>query len=172
MAEALRRDTPPQAVSASEMLGGGRPGAAHPLRTVLVVEDDRELRTLMVLLVAATGARVSAAPDGGRGLTLFRQLRPDLVITDIGLPQLDGLALCRRIRAEEGGRPTPIIIFSGRERDPEIARVLALGGITFVEKRHSVAGVLRAVGAEAATSAPAPRAFPPLELQASAGWSR
>ena len=117
---------------------GGRGGSA------LIVEDDLDLRSLLVLMVAATGMRVRAAGDGERGLTLFRQVMPDVVVTDIGLPRLGGLDLCRAIRAEEG-RATPIIIFSSADRDAEVEAVLGLGGISFVDKVAGVEGLLRAL---------------------------
>lgn len=113
--------------------------------SVLIVEDSLELRSLLTLLVAGAGVRVRAARDGAEGLQLFRQFMPNVVVTDVTMPRLDGLTLCRCIRGEEGGAPTPIILFTGRDRDAGVEAALALGSVIYVRKRDGVNAVIEAV---------------------------
>ena len=79
----------------------GRPchhEAVAPDQTVVVVEDDPAIADLLDLYLRQAGYRVLQAPTGERGLELVAQHRPVLVVLDIGLPGIDGLEVCRRIR--------------------------------------------------------------------------
>jgi CheY-like chemotaxis protein len=69
---------------------------------VLVVEDQADLRDSLVLLLSVFGCQARAAADGLEGLRLALQWRPDVVISDIGLPGLDGWRLCRLLREAMG----------------------------------------------------------------------
>jgi DNA-binding response OmpR family regulator len=85
------------------------PGAAGP--TVLVVEDDDETRAALTRELTTRGYLVSEAADGKAALRQWEGHRPDVVLLDLGLPDIDGLAVVRRIRREAA---TPIVILSGR----------------------------------------------------------
>src|SRR5690348_4730864 len=65
---------------------------------VLVVDDDGPIRRMLERTLSADGLTVSAVPDGGAALAAVERDAPDLVVLDIGLPGLDGLAVCRRLR--------------------------------------------------------------------------
>jgi CheY-like chemotaxis protein len=135
--------------------------------SAVIVEGDRELRALLTLVVATTGVRTHAAVDGIHGLQLFRQVMPTLVVSDVAAASLDGLALCRRIRHEEPWPPTAIILFTARDRDPDIDAVLALGQVTYVAKREGVGAVIAAI------SRLLPQVRPSLdldELEHLSGW--
>ena len=90
-----------------------RPRPTRPAR-VLVVEDDRETRSALARELAGRGYRVVEAEDGRTALSRWEARRPDVVLLDLGLPDLDGLqGSVRRIRREAA---TPIVILSGRYR--------------------------------------------------------
>ena len=67
-------------------------------RRALVVEDDSDIRGLIVHSLAMQGFNVDSAPTGRQGLELARELQPDIITLDLGLPDLDGIEVCRRIR--------------------------------------------------------------------------
>ena len=79
---------------------------------VLVVDDHPEIRDLMVKILERRGYRVSTASDGHDALTQFALVRPDLVITDLSMPGLNGYQLCRLIR---GISSVPVLIMSAQK---------------------------------------------------------
>ncbi len=113
---------------------------------VLVVEDDPNIADLLDMYLRQAGHRPYLASDGERGLEVFAERAPDLVILDIGLPsQVDGLEVCRRLRS---GSDVPIIMLTAR--DDEIDRVVGfeLGVDDYVTKPFSpreLMGRVRAV---------------------------
>ena len=89
---------------------------------ILCVERDPHVRDLEAYFLTEAGFKVTFAADGLEALELVRTLRPAIVITEILVPKLDGLALCRRLKADEATRGTAVLVFSllaaeGRARD-------------------------------------------------------
>jgi len=103
-------------------------------RTIVVIEDDPNIADLVNLYLREAGFRVLLADTGQRGLDLVDQHRPALVVLDIGLPDLDGFEVCRRIRATSA---LPVLFLTAR--DGEIDRVLGLelGADDYVTKPFS-----------------------------------
>src|SRR5690242_1316383 len=87
---------------------------------ILVVEDTLDTRELLHLYLTGEGFTVITAGDGREGLYLARAEKPDLVITDLNMPHLDGLALVKELRAEPQFKDLPIIVmtaFGKQDRD-------------------------------------------------------
>jgi len=103
-------------------------------RNLVIVEDDPHIADLLDTYLRDAGFRVLQAPTGGRGLELVEQHRPVLVVLDIGLPDLDGFEVCRRIRARSS---VPVLFLTAR--DGEIDRILGLelGADDYVTKPFS-----------------------------------
>jgi DNA-binding response OmpR family regulator len=103
-------------------------------RTVVVVEDDPSIADLIELYLRGAGFRVLQAASGERGLQLIEQHRPAMVLLDIGLPDIDGFEVCRRIRSTNN---LPVLFLTAR--DGEVDRVLGLelGADDYVTKPFS-----------------------------------
>ena len=103
-------------------------------QTVVIVEDDPSISDLVDLYLRQAGFRVLQAPNGERGLELVHQHHPALVILDIGLPGIDGLEVCRRLRATTS---VPVLFLTAR--DGELDRIigLELGADDYVTKPFS-----------------------------------
>jgi len=101
---------------------------------VLVVDDDPHIRQLLVFALEKAGFSAREAEDGEAALASVDQQRPDLVVLDINMPKLDGLEVCRRLRAQSD---IPILFLSSR--DDEIDRILGieLGADDYVVKPFS-----------------------------------
>ena len=84
-----------------------------PLR-ILVVEDHAPLRAQIVALLQGAGWRVEEASDGRLGLQLALEQPPDVLVLDLGLPGLDGLQICQRLR-EQADRPVPVLMLTARD---------------------------------------------------------
>jgi len=124
---------------------------------VLVVDDDPHIRQLLVFALEKAGLAAREAEDGEAALASVAQQRPDLVVLDINMPKLDGLEVCRRLRAQGD---LPILFLSSR--DDEIDRILGieLGADDYVVKPFSPREVTARVQAilRRARSAPPPAA--------------
>jgi two-component system, OmpR family, response regulator len=101
---------------------------------ILIVDDDLHIREVIRVALKRAGMTVSEARDGKEALSRFANDRPDLVVLDIGMPEFDGLDVCREIRKSSD---VPILFLSAR--DDEIDRILGLeiGGDDYVTKPFS-----------------------------------
>jgi len=88
------------------------PSSPDGRTTILVVERDPHIRVLEALFLGDAGYVVVFADDGEAALRQARELRPALVITEILVPRLDGLALCRRLKEDPETRGVMVLIFS------------------------------------------------------------
>ncbi len=93
----------------------------HEENSVLIVNDEPDQLTLMGNLLRKAGYAVLTAEDGVEGLTLARRERPDLVISDVSMPRMNGLAFCREIRADLELKNLPILLVTALQKDTESA---------------------------------------------------
>src|SRR3954452_12469021 len=102
--------------------GGSRPGAAQPggrwgkvaLVRILIIEDDRAIATNLYDFLTGRGHTVDAAGDGVTGLHLAVTQPFDAVVLDLGLPGMDGLKLCEKLR-KEAQVDTPVLMLTARD---------------------------------------------------------
>jgi DNA-binding response OmpR family regulator len=104
-----------------------------PMATcILIIEDDKELSRLLQLDLQRSDYEVAVASNGLEGLRLFHDLKPDLVILDVGLPLMDGMTVCQRIRELSDA---PILMMTAHAvSEEEIAEGLNLGADEFMLK--------------------------------------
>ncbi|WP_041652346.1 response regulator transcription factor [Allomeiothermus silvanus] len=111
---------------------------------VLVVEDEPEIAEILEGYLRRDGYRTERAADGKAALGLYRAAKPDLVLLDIQLPELDGLEVLRRIRADGN---TPVILVTARSEDLDKLLGLELGADDYVTKPFSPREVVARVKA-------------------------
>jgi two-component system cell cycle response regulator DivK len=99
--------------------------SASPAPRLLIVEDDRATREFYSEALAAAGFRIDQAHNGFQALEKAIEIRPDLILTDIAVPGLDGIELCRRIRADPRTCAIPLLAITGHgdRRYPDRARL-------------------------------------------------
>src|SRR6185503_7274882 len=119
-------------------------------RKILIAEDDKKMADLIRLYLEKDHYQVITAYDGEQALALARQRQPDLIVLDLMLPRLDGLAVCRTLRAES---EVPIIMLTARTTEDDKLLGLDLGADDYVTKPFSprellarVRSVLRRAG--------------------------
>ena len=103
-------------------------------KTVLVVEDFEDNRFMMRRLLEMSGYRVVEAVNGREAVDMAVSERPDLILMDLSLPHLDGLAATRRIREHEGLGRVPIVAVSAHDTSDFHAEALAAGCNEYVTK--------------------------------------
>lgn len=103
-------------------------------QTVLIVEDSDDARYFMRLALEDLGYLVLEAEDGGKGVELAAAERPDIILMDLSLPVLDGIAATQKIRACEGLSGTPIIAVTAHQESDFRAGAKAAGFDAYVTK--------------------------------------
>jgi DNA-binding response OmpR family regulator len=113
-------------------------------RLVLVVEDEPAIAEVITLYLTRAGYRVRVETDGLAALEVVRAQRPDAIVLDVGLPGMDGIAVCRRLRSEQDW--TPILFVTAR--DDEVDRVvgLELGADDYITKPFSPRELVARIG--------------------------
>jgi two-component system cell cycle response regulator DivK len=102
--------------------------------TILLIEDNEQNRYLATFLLEQHGYAVVAAGDGQRGIELAQRVTPDLVLLDIQLPQMDGYAVARALRAVPALAGTPIIAVTSYAMVGDREKCLAAGCSGYIEK--------------------------------------
>jgi CheY-like chemotaxis protein len=103
---------------------------------VLVIDDEQGIRSLLDTLLSRKGYDVVLAESGRKGLELFRRERPDVLVLDLKMPEMDGLTVLRQIRSLDP--IIPVIILTGAGTAETEQRVRALGVTEYVEKEFSL----------------------------------
>src|SRR6266704_5161887 len=101
-------------------------GAAQAEARLLVVEDDPNILELLSASLRFAGFSVTPASSGGDAVTAAAEQRPDLIVLDVMLPDLDGFEVVRKLRA--GGTRTPVVFLTARDATDDKIRGLTLGG--------------------------------------------
>lgn len=112
---------------------------------VLLVEDEPQMRRFLRVALEGSGYRYLEAATGGEGLALAIQHRPDAILLDLGLPDMDGRDVCRQIRA---GSRIPIVMLTGRASEMDKVVGLELGADDYITKpfgKHEFLARVRAV---------------------------
>ena len=115
--------------------------------TILVIEDDDAIRATLIDILELNGHGVMHAANGLDGLALARRKRPDVILTDISMPGLDGFELIRELRADETTRPIPIIIISASVEPERMRQGMDLGAEDFIIKPFTEDQVVRSISA-------------------------
>ncbi|OGG95520.1 MAG: hypothetical protein A2527_06730 [Candidatus Lambdaproteobacteria bacterium RIFOXYD2_FULL_50_16] len=106
-------------------------------KTVLVVEDSLTLLKMMALRLRNFGARTFEAADGQQALQMVLEEEIDLVVSDVEMPVLDGLELCRRLKNEPSTRQIPIILLSALDAETDLERGYQAGASSYISKRSN-----------------------------------
>ncbi|MGH1504072.1 MAG: response regulator transcription factor [Acidimicrobiales bacterium] len=105
-------------------------------RHLLIVDDEENLRTMLAAALRHHGFAVTMAADGREGLDAVKSARPDLVLLDVMMPELDGFEVCRRMRTE--GDRTPVLFLTAKDTTADKVRGLTLGGDDYLQKPFSL----------------------------------
>ena len=130
-------------------------------RTILVVDDEPKLVKVVRDYLEYDGYRVVSAGDGREALERFREARPDLVVLDLMLPELDGLEVCRRLRRDSD---IPIIMLTARAEEVDELVGLELGADDYVTKPFSPRALLARIRSVLRRATPADDGEAPLSL--------
>lgn len=114
---------------------------------ILVVEDETDLREVLAYNLRREGFHVAVAADGDTGLRAAREKKPDLILLDLMLPDMDGLEICRRVRQDPNLRGTSIIMVTAKGEEADVVLGLGVGADDYIAKPFSVKEVIARVKA-------------------------
>ena len=103
--------------------------------TILVIDDEVQIRRAIVNALRPLSDRMLEASTGGEGIDLAATARPELIVLDLGLPDMEGAAVCREIRRWSSA---PIVVLSARHAESEKVELLTAGADDYVTKRFSL----------------------------------
>lgn len=103
-------------------------------KQILTVDDSPSMRMLLKAALVAQGYDIEVAEDGVEGLSRMEELRPDLLITDINMPRMDGFELIEAVRARDEFRSVPILVLSTEFSDEKKARAREAGATGWITK--------------------------------------
>ncbi|MGH2514602.1 MAG: response regulator transcription factor [Ktedonobacterales bacterium] len=107
------------------------------MATVLIVDDDPFITRLVRVKVEQLGHTVETAGDGEEGLRKAMEIHPDLILLDLMMPRMNGLEMCRRLRAQPGGRAVPIVMLTARAQERDLEAGFAAGANDYLVKPFS-----------------------------------
>ena len=102
--------------------------------TILVADDEEDLRELVTYRLSRSGYNVIGAEDGQAAFELAAERTPDLMVLDVMMPKLDGYELTRRVRAEAALRSIPVILLTARSQESDIDRGFEVGADDYLKK--------------------------------------
>ena len=118
---------------------------------ILVVDDETNLRHTVSYALRKEGYEIASAEDGEKALELFRSQQPDLVVLDVMLPRMDGLAVCRAIRRESD---VPVIMLTARDTELDTVVGLEVGADDYLTKPFSMVELVARIRAMLRRAAP------------------
>ncbi|MGB2924330.1 MAG: response regulator transcription factor [Limnothrix sp.] len=104
------------------------------MKRVLVVDDDPILRKILQNFLAQKGYQIEVAASGDAALEVWEQYQPDLIVSDVNMPSMDGLEFCRRLRAMPSGQLVPFIFLSGQDELEDRLKGHSSGADDYVTK--------------------------------------
>ena len=125
-------------------------GAAAPL--VLVVEDSDAIRAAFTILLEESGYAVAAAATGAEALRLAERRAPDLVLLDLGLPDMRGLDVARRLKASPATARVPLVALTGRDDETDRGALMAAGCAAYLVKPIDTQQLIRSLPGYIASS--------------------
>jgi DNA-binding response OmpR family regulator len=112
---------------------------------VLIVDDEQSIRLVCRVNLHAAGFETLEAADGAEAIALARSERPDLILLDIMLPNVDGWLVAERLAGDEATREIPVVFLSARSEHDDMRRGYELGGVGFITKPFEAADLAELV---------------------------
>jgi DNA-binding response OmpR family regulator len=114
---------------------------------IVIIDDDRAIAELTSIWVKAAGFNTIIANDGRSGLDAIARCRPDLILLDIRMPEMDGFEVNRQLRQTPGLAEIPVIFLSAHAQETTRQESLAGGGHCFLPKPYEVRNLIAAIRA-------------------------
>lgn len=115
------------------------------MKTILAVDDSGTIRELIDFVLSSAGFRVVLAHDGLDGVAQLGECKPDMIITDMNMPRMDGLGFIEQARALDAGRTVPIVVLTSETDSAKRARAKSFGAADWLTKPFNPIHLLQTV---------------------------
>jgi two-component system, chemotaxis family, chemotaxis protein CheY len=119
-------------------------------KTILTVDDSRTMRQMLYQALAAVGFNVVQAEDGVHGLEVLQGVEPDVIVTDVNMPRMDGLEFIEHVRADAARRAIPILVLTTESDAEKKARARKAGATGWIVKPFDPVKLVDAINRVAA----------------------
>lgn len=117
-----------------------------PTGSVIIADDDADVRELVAAVLSRAGFRTESHADGVAALAAARVNPPHVLVLDVRMPEMGGLEVCRRVKADPALATTPVLLMSSDTTDADIAAGRAAGADDYLNKPFSPKDLVRRVG--------------------------
>jgi twitching motility two-component system response regulator PilG len=114
-------------------------------KKILIVEDEESLLKLESILLTSKGYDVRGVPNGTAALAALAEDKPDLILLDIMLPEIDGFEICRRIKSDPATKAIPVIMLTAKKSREDMARGEQVGADWYITKPFKSAMVIETI---------------------------
>ncbi len=105
--------------------------------SVLVIDDEPQITEIIDTFLTNSGFEVHVSNVATEGLKLARQLKPDVILLDIMMPDVDGYSLCNDLKNDNDTAAIPVVFLTGKDRNDDMGRSFKVGGDMFIKKPFS-----------------------------------
>lgn len=117
------------------------------MKKIFIIEDDEEIKGLLEFNLRKQGYNIVSVADGREALSMLQDEKPDLILLDIMLPEVDGYEICRILRSWDGFKDTPVIMLTAKSEELDVVLGLELGADDYVTKPFSIRELLSRIKA-------------------------
>lgn len=114
-------------------------------KKILIVEDEESLLKLEKIFLSSRGYEVSGVADGPSALEAVKNERPDLILLDIMLPEMDGFEVCKHLKDDDATSDIPIIMLTAKKSSEDMARGREVGADSYITKPFKSANVIETI---------------------------
>jgi two-component system phosphate regulon response regulator PhoB len=108
-----------------------------PKKKILVIEDDRDISELITYNLEREGYEIACLYDGGQAVDFVRKRKPEIIILDLMLPEVDGLEICRQLKSDAGTKHIPIVMLTAKSEEADVVVGLQMGADDYIPKPFS-----------------------------------
>lgn len=112
---------------------------------ILVVEDDADIRDLLEIVLSSSGYDVETASNGRLGLERLKDFKPDLILLELAMPELDGIGFLKAKRDAYDIRDIPVIVLSARDKNTDVIQAVEVGADNYIIKPFNTDAVLNSI---------------------------
>lgn len=116
------------------------------MASILVAEDERDIRELIAFTLQFAGHQVSQAANGAEAVELAPQIKPDLIMMDVRMPKMTGYEACRALKEIEEVKNIPVVFLSAKGQDDEVANGIEAGAVAYILKPFAPDELARRIG--------------------------
>lgn len=124
-----------------------KPGknVSEPKAKILVIDDEPQVTEIIEAFLTNAGHEVIVENDAGQGLNKAKSIKPDIILLDIMMPDIDGYDICNELKHFPGTSEIPVVFLTGKDRGEDMGRSFKAGGDMFIKKPFSCERLLEII---------------------------